>query len=88
MTSIGMMKQAINLNDLNDQLRNVPLEKKREILELLERIEAAKELESCQTTFLPFVRSQWSSFIHGRHHEIMADAFERVADGKLKRLII
>ena len=37
---------------------------------------------------MPFVREMWSAFIPGRHHKIMADAFERVASGELKRLII
>ena len=30
----------------------------------------------------------WAAFIHGKHHEIMSEAFERVARGELKRLII
>ena len=30
----------------------------------------------------------WSAFIPGKHHKDMADAFERVANGSLKRLII
>ena len=30
----------------------------------------------------------WSEFIGGEHHEIMAEAFEKVASGDLKRLII
>jgi predicted phage terminase large subunit-like protein len=30
----------------------------------------------------------WPSFIMGRHHKIMAEAFERVARGECKRLII
>jgi predicted phage terminase large subunit-like protein len=30
----------------------------------------------------------WDGFISGKHHQIMADAFERVASGELKRLII
>jgi hypothetical protein len=30
----------------------------------------------------------WPIFISGSHHKIMADAFERVANGELKRLII
>jgi len=30
----------------------------------------------------------WPTFIGGRHHKIMAEAFERVACGELKRLII
>ena len=42
----------------------------------------------CKDNFLPFVQSMWPSFISGRHHKIMADAFERIANGTLKRLII
>ena len=88
MTLTGMIKQAINSKNILSDIKNLPMEKKREILALLEELEGVKERESCQTSFLPFVRSQWSSFIHGRHHEIMAEAFERVASGELKRLII
>jgi predicted phage terminase large subunit-like protein len=44
--------------------------------------------ERCRENFLPFVTEMWSAFISGRHHRIMADAFERVAAGDLKRLII
>tara|TARA_R100001086_G_scaffold238266_2_gene162895 strand:+ start:331 stop:1791 length:1461 start_codon:yes stop_codon:yes gene_type:complete len=42
----------------------------------------------CQQSFLPFVKEMWSAFIEGHHHKIMADAFERVANGSLKRLIV
>jgi predicted phage terminase large subunit-like protein len=48
----------------------------------------ADRIERCRDGFLPFVNSMWSAFIAGRHHKIMADAFERVASGELKRLII
>jgi hypothetical protein len=41
-----------------------------------------------QGSFMPFVKEMWPSFIGGKHHKIMADAFERVANGDLKRLII
>jgi predicted phage terminase large subunit-like protein len=44
--------------------------------------------ERCRQNFLPFVRQMWSAFIPGQHHQIMADAFERVARGELKRLIV
>ena len=40
----------------------------------------AKALKSDR--FLAFVKAMWPSFIAGRHHQIMADAFERVANGK------
>jgi len=48
----------------------------------------ADKKERCKHNFLPFVREMWSAFIPGKHHQIMADAFERVANGDLKRLII
>jgi hypothetical protein len=38
--------------------------------------------------FMSFVRDMWSAFIPGKHHQVMASAFERVASGDLKRLII
>ena len=44
--------------------------------------------ERCKLNFLPFVRQMWTAFIPGKHHTIMAEAFERVARGELKRLII
>jgi len=45
-------------------------------------------IERCQESFLFFVQQMWPVFISGKHHAIMADAFERVANGQLKRLII
>ena len=48
----------------------------------------ADKTERCKDHFLTFVGEMWSAFISGRHHKIMADAFERVANGELKRLII
>lgn len=58
------------------------------MLDLILELEEAKEKEASRSDFLSFVRKMWPAFIGGRHHEIMADAFERVANGELKRLII
>lgn len=55
-----------------------------QIIELLK----VDKTERCKDHFLTFVGEMWSAFISGRHHKIMADAFERVANGELKRLII
>ena len=52
------------------------------------KLEKLKERELCQTKFIKFVEKVWPSFISGRHHKRMAEAFERVADGRCKRLII
>ena len=71
-----------------DKIQHLSVEDKRELLSLLEELEDAKLREACESKFLSFVQSMWVAFIHGKHHEIMAEAFERVASGELKRLII
>ena len=48
----------------------------------------ADKIERCKENFLPFVRQMWTAFIPGDHHARMAEAFEQVANGTLKRLII
>ena len=60
----------------------------RVLLRQLDAFEKMKELEACRDNFLPFVKKAWPIFIAGRHHARMASAFERVAKGELKRLII
>ena len=73
---------------INQKIANLPDDQKREILNLLDELEEAKSKEESRTDFLTFVNKMWPSFIAGRHHAIMADAFERVAKGELKRLIV
>ena len=64
-----------------DQLS--PADRKK-ILMLLEH----DRVQRCRDDFLAYVGQVWPIFISGKHHKIMADAFERVAKGELKRLII
>ncbi len=66
----------------------IPENEKPEILRLLRLLDEAKERENARESYLGFVKMMWPGFIDGRHHKIMADAFERVARGELKRLII
>ena len=54
----------------------------------LARKETMLEKQLAQDTFMGFVNKVWPEFIGGRHHAIMARAFERVANGECKRLII
>ena len=57
-------------------------------LKLELRLAQLEKKETCQNSFLSFVRAMWPDFITGRHHEIIAEKLERVARGELKRLII
>lgn len=54
----------------------------------LETLQELKRKELAQEKFLSFVGEVWPTFIGGRHHARMAEAFERVARGECKRLII
>ena len=62
----------------------VPEVERNKIFALLEM----DRVERCRESYLFFVRQMWPGFISGKHHQIMAEAFERVAAGELKRLII
>ena len=77
----------MNQNVLN-QIRSLSNSQKAELLDLLEEYEDAKQRELSHDNYLNFVQEMWSAFIHGKHHEIMAEAFEKVARGEIKRLII
>lgn len=69
-------------------LHLLPTSQKNKIFEDLSRREQMLEKQIARDTFLGFVNRVWPTFISGRHHAIMARAFERVAKGECKRLII
>ena len=71
-----------------NNLANLPESVLKEHLKLTERLKEIDRVETCQNDFLSFVKSQWPSFIEGPHHVKMAKAFDRIAEGKVKRLII
>ena len=70
------------------QIQSLPLEEQTRILDLLKDLEESTKRESARVNFLDFVKYVWPAFIEGKHHKIMAEAFERVAKGELKRLIV
>jgi len=57
-------------------------------LKLELRLAQLQKNEACQNHFLPFVKAMWPEFITGKHHKIISQKLERVANGDLKRLII
>jgi predicted phage terminase large subunit-like protein len=79
------------MQDLKSYLSKIdklPLAEQKEILRLLDELNSAEKRELAREDFIGFVKEMWPGFIEGRHHKIMANAFERVARGELKRLII
>jgi predicted phage terminase large subunit-like protein len=65
-----------------------PAELAAQQLRLQYRLAKIDALDRAKGDFLSFVKYVWPEAILGAHHEKMADAFNRVARGELKRLII
>ena len=78
----------MNLAAVQAKIGQLPSEQQQELLSLLEELEEAKDREAAQIDFMRLVKTMWPAFIEGEHHKIMANAFEKVAEGELKRLII
>jgi predicted phage terminase large subunit-like protein len=78
----------VSLQDIPKVLHKLSEADLRALEAQLIKLETLKKREVAQTKFIKFVEKVWPTFISGRHHKIMADAFERVANGELKRLII
>lgn len=69
-------------------LPTLPPAAQQKIGQLIAEARRAKTKELVKSDFMAFVKYVWPGFIHGAHHEKMAEAFQQVAEGKIKRLII
>ncbi len=87
-TDAESVLDRISLKDIPKILHLLPESEQAKLLEDLEALENLKNKELAQVKFMSFVRKVWPTFISGRHHAKMAEAFERVASGQTKRLII
>ena len=69
-------------------LSKLPTEVKAEVADYLEELADRERSEKARDSFMEFVTQVWPSFIHGIHHQKMANAFEEVLSGQCKRLIV
>lgn len=86
-----MEAPTLTERELQFALRNLELlnpDQKAQVLHLLDEREKLARLSEARKHFLPFVKLMWPEFIPGAHHTIMAEAFEKVASGEIKRLLI
>jgi predicted phage terminase large subunit-like protein len=82
------MLADVSLQDIPGILSSLSLAEQELLLAQLDKLTELKTKKLAQDKFLKFVEQVWPTFIGGRHHAKMADAFERVARGECKRLII
>ena len=87
------MQSEFNLTDeqlreIQANLHKLPVGKRGRALELLKELLARRQNAVAHMNFLDFVKKVWPTCILGRHHIIMAEKFEAVARGDIKRLAI
>jgi len=78
----------MKIKDFKDQIGELNVEEQKELSLLLERQEKGKRTQKAQEKFLDFVKFMWPHFVEGTHHRIIAEKFDRIANGTLKRLIV
>jgi hypothetical protein len=76
------------MNDLLSKINRLPEDVKKEFLEAGMLASKKRKIEKVQNDFMSFVKHVWPEFIEGGHHKIIAEKFNLIAEGKLKRLII
>ena len=69
-------------------LDKLPADVRRQFALLANQYGEKKKQDTIQTDFLSFVKHVWPDFIEGSHHKRIADKFNKLASGEIKRLII
>jgi predicted phage terminase large subunit-like protein len=71
-----------------DFIEKLPPDAQKEFLKLAMKLDEKTKQTKIHSDFLSFVRHVWPQFIEGKHHQKIAQKFNDIANGKIKRLII
>ena len=71
-----------------EKIKKLPPDVQKDFMRTFLRYNEKKKESQIQSDFLTFVKHMWPDFIEGKHHKIVADKFNKLAEGKIKRLII
>ena len=69
-------------------LDKLPADVRRQFALLANQYGEKKKQSTIQNDFLSFVKHVWPDFVEGKHHKRIADKFNKLASGEIKRLII
>ena len=71
-----------------EKIKKLPPDVRKDFYKMALKLSEKKKISKIQSDFLSFVKHMWPEFIQGSHHKIVAEKFNRLASGELKRLII
>ena len=76
----------MNVNDMD--INKLPADVRRTFKQL-QVLHAEKKIQNkARKDFLSFVKCMWPDFVEGSHHRHIADKFNKLATGEIKRLIV
>ncbi len=78
----------MQVEGLDIDINKLPVEAKKEFLRYKIKLEQKRKESAIKNDFMSFVKYVWPDFIEGSHHKIMAEKFNKVATGDLKRIVI
>jgi len=71
-----------------EKLNLLPPDIQKEFIEAATLATQKRNIEKAQSDFMTFVKRVWPEFIEGSHHKKIAEKFNDLSQGKIKRLII
>jgi len=69
-------------------LNKLPVDARKDFMKYAIKYDEKVKEQKVHEDFLTFVKSMWPDFIQGSHHKKIAEQFNRLAEGKINRLII
>ena len=71
-----------------EKIKNLPPDVKKDFMKMYLRHADMKKVSQIQNDFMSFVKHVWPEFVEGSHHKMIAEKFNKIAKGELKRVII
>ena len=71
-----------------EKIKKLPPDVKKEFMKTFLQYTEKNKINKINDDFMSFVKHVWPEFIEGKHHQKIANKFNQIAEGKIKRLII
>ena len=71
-----------------EKIKKLPADVRKDFMKTYLQFQEKKKESRIQNDFMQFVKHVWPDFVEGSHHKIVAEKFNQIAEGKIKRLII
>jgi hypothetical protein len=69
-----------------EKLNLLPPDIQKEFIEAATLAKQKRGIEKAQNDFMSFVKRVWPEFIEGGHHKKIAEKFNLIAEGKIKKI--